>query len=308
MGTRLQIAVVTAYPDEDWHSRRLVAAARRRGRVKVVRPEQLEVRLGGGAAEVRADGTDVRCFDVLLLPRALGDRGSADFQLEAYRLAAEQGVPLVNPIDALLAAVDKFRSSVLFERAGVATPPSAVVQTPAAAHAVLTAWGAAVVKPLFGSLGRGVRLVRTAGELNRMLRRQRVLYLQKYIPAPGGDLRAFVVGERVVAALRRLPRRGDFRTNAARAARVVAETLDAQTQALAIAAARAVGLAYTGVDLVAGEGGPLVLEVNGAPRWEALAATTGCDVAQAIVDYAISRRSDSLAVNPTPKARSFGNG
>jgi ribosomal protein S6--L-glutamate ligase len=308
VGARLQIAVVTAYPDEDWHSRRLMAAARKRGRVKVVRPEQLEVRLGGGAAEVRIGGTDVRVFDVMLLPRALGEHGSADFQLEAYRLAAEQGVPLVNDIDALLTAVDKFRSSVLFERAGVATPPSAVVQTPAAAHSVLAAWGAAVVKPLFGSLGRGVRLVRTAAELNRMLRRKRVLYLQQYIPAPDGDVRAFVVGGRVVAALRRLPRRGDFRTNASRAARLVAERLDTRTCALAIAAARAVGLAYTGVDLVLGEGGPLVLEVNGAPRWETLAAVTGCDVAAAIVDFAISRRSDSSAVHHTPSARSFGNG
>jgi tetrahydromethanopterin:alpha-L-glutamate ligase len=307
VGARLQIAVVTAYPDEDWHSQRLAQAARKRGRVRIVRPEELEVRLGDGAAEVRAGGIDVRSFDVMLLPRALGERGSADFQLEAYRLCAELGVPLVNGIEALLAAVDKFRSSVLFERAGVATPPCAVVQTAAAAHAVMASWGAAVVKPLFGSLGRGVRLVRNLKDLNRLFRRQRALYLQAYVPAPDGDVRAFVVGDRVVAALRRVPRKGDFRTNARRAARVVAEELDARTQALAVAAAHAVGLAYTGVDLVFSERGPLVLEVNGAPRWEALAQMTGCDVAGAIVDHAISQRADSIG-DHTPTARSLGNG
>jgi tetrahydromethanopterin:alpha-L-glutamate ligase len=310
MSVPLHIGVVTAYPDEDWHSRRLIAAARKRGRVTIVRPEALAVRLADGKARVLAAGVDVRRYALLLLPRALGEKGSADFQVEVYRLASEQGAVMVNEVDALLAAVDKFRSSVLFERAGVPTPASAVVQELADARAVVADWGAAVCKPLFGSLGRGVRLVQAsdASALARLLKRHRALYLQRYVESSDGDLRAFVVGSRVVAAVRRRAKRGDFRTNAGRAAGVAKVELDARLCALSVRAARAVGLDYTGVDLVEGPDGPLVLEVNGAPRWESLEETTGCDVASAIVAHAIERRNQFLGSKHTPTARSFGNG
>src|SRR5262252_6896935 len=124
---------MTAYLDEDWHSRRLVEAARRRGRTTVLRPTDFSVQLEAGRPIVRARGTDVRRFHVMLTPRALGERGDGDFHLEAYRLMAEQGLLLVNDVRALCDAIDKLRSSVLLARAGVPTPPVVVVQDPAAA-------------------------------------------------------------------------------------------------------------------------------------------------------------------------------
>src|SRR5262249_11089296 len=162
--------------------------------------------------------------------------------------------------------------------------------------------GAAVVKPLFGSLGRGVRLVESgeAGVLARLLKRHRALYLQRYVQSPNGDLRAFVVGGRVVAAIRRHARRGGLPPNRPPRPEMERVELDARLAALSVRAARAVGLDYTGVDLVDGPDGPLVLEVNGAPRWEALEETTGCDVAQAIVAHAIDRRNRFFGSKHTP--------
>jgi ribosomal protein S6--L-glutamate ligase len=247
---------------------------------------------------------------VLLLPRAVGEHGSGDFQIEVYRAASEAGCVLVNDVAALLSAVDKFRSSVLFERAGVPTPETVVVQQATDAREALEAWGAAVCKPLYGSLGTGVRLLYAGQtpkrELVRLCLRYRALYLQRYVEAPHGDVRAFVVGDRVIAAVRRLPPAGDFRANARRGARAELARLDDITRELAVRAARAVGLDYTGVDLIETDAGPKVLEVNGTPGWQAMEHATGCDIADGIVVHALelARRGAQGTQNRSPGRRS----
>src|SRR5262249_45265672 len=158
-------------------------------------PTDFSVHIEAGRPVVRARGADVRRFDVMLTPRALGEHGDGEFHLEAYRLIAEQGQLLVNDVRALCDAVDKLRSSVLLARAGVPTPDAAVVQDPIIAAATLEAWRRAVAKPLYGSLGRGVHLLRAGAApvraFERLRRAQRALYLQAYVPTGGSDLRAF---------------------------------------------------------------------------------------------------------------------
>src|SRR5262249_42728161 len=151
------------------------------------------------------------------------------------------------------------------------------------------AWGTAVVKPLYGSLGQGVQLIRAGraapAVLAALCRRHGALHMQRYAAPPGGplaaprDVRAFVVGDRVVAAIRRQARASGLPCNLARGGRAEPAQLDALTTSLAVRAARAVGLDYTGVDLVETECGPLVLEVNGTPGWRGLARITGRPVA-----------------------------
>ncbi len=148
--------------------------------------------------------------------------------------------------------------------------------------------GDVVVKPLFGSEGRGIVRVsdpelarRTFHTLERL---GAVLYLQRFVRGVGHDLRAFVVGETVLGAIRRHPSVGDWRSNLSRGGRAEAVRLEPQVERLALRAARAVGARIAGVDLLPSEEGPLVvLEVNAVPGWKGLSSATGIDVASAIL-------------------------
>jgi ribosomal protein S6--L-glutamate ligase len=147
--------------------------------------------------------------------------------------------------------------------------------------------GDVVVKPLFGSEGRGmVRVAETeiAWRTFRTIERtQAVLYLQQFVEHPGWDLRAFVIGGRILAAMRRHAK-GDWRTNVAQGGRAEAVSLTIEEERLALAAAWAVGTVVAGVDLLPRPGGGYyVLEVNAVPGWRALARTTEVDVAAEII-------------------------
>jgi RimK family alpha-L-glutamate ligase len=147
-----------------------------------------------------------------------------------------------------------------------------------------------VVKPLFGSEGKGMirlsdvdlayRVFRTL-ELNRA-----VYYLQEYIPHGQEDFRAFVVGNQVVAAMRR---RGTvWKTNVAQGAHVEKVLLDDPLEQLSLRAGRLVGTDYAGVDLLQAEDGRIyILEVNSIPGWRGLQKTTSKNIADAIVEHVL---------------------
>src|SRR5690606_22702778 len=108
--------------------------------------------------------------------------------------------------------------------------------------------------------------------------------------AEGADLRCFVVGDRVVAAMRRQAAQGEFRANLHRGGSAEAVEASAEEQAAAVQAARLVGLGVAGGDLVRSRRGPLVIEVNASPGLEGIERTCGMDVAGAVVDFALSGR------------------
>ncbi len=148
----------------------------------------------------------------------------------------------------------------------------------------------AVVKLIRGTQGRGVLLAEHMATIAAMLQRAEELnqqaILQEYIAeAAGRDLRVIVVGNRPVAAMERHAPPGDFRANLHQGGSATAVTLDRATAALAVAAARAHGLAVAGVDLLLSRRGPLLLEVNSSPGLEGVEKATGEDVATAIVAY-----------------------
>lgn len=285
----LRIGVISAYPDEDWDAQKIASAAAERGRVDVLRPTDFAADVVTGAPRVTVRGRDAAEWDLFLTPRALGDEGDADVQLELYRALARSGVRLVNDVDALLMAIDKFRTSFELAEAGVPTPEARVVQTETQLDAALAELGDVVVKPVYGSLGVGIERATAARRerLCALLAERRALYLQRYVADAVLDVRAFVVGDRVEAATARTPRAGDFRGNLHQGAEARAIELDAATAALAVRAARVVGLDYSGVDLLVGARGAEVLEVNGTPSFRGIFAATGHDMAPRIVDWAV---------------------
>ncbi len=300
----VRFGIVTAWPEEDWHSRRLARACARRGVSTMVDPAALAAFVGDAALEVRF-GRSAGGFDALLLARGLGRSGDPDVQFEIYRALEGIGALVVNRIDSLLAAQDKLRTSWLLFRAGVPTPRAAAAQTVRDAVTALTRLGEAVVKPISGSLGEGLERVRAdrAGrrKVSERVEREGAVYLQEWVPNPGRDFRVFVVGERVAGATERIAPVGEWRTNVELGAQVRPMRVEPLLARTAVMAARALGLDWAGVDVALGPEGPTVLEVNGNPSWVGILEATGEDMAEPIAGHVwarAARRVGRLKLTP----------
>jgi ribosomal protein S6--L-glutamate ligase len=289
----IRIGVVTAWPEVDWHSERLLASCARRAEAAVIDPAALGTRVERDEVVVLAGGAPAADFDAFILLRGLGRGGDPDVQFEIYRALEGTGAVVVNRLEPLLAAQDKFRTSWLLRRAGVSTPRAAVAQTPEDAERALEGMGEAVAKPLSGSLGDGVERVRpdAAGRarVRERVERDGAVYLQSWVPHPGRDLRVFVVGGRARAAIVRHAPPGEWRTNGALGGRSEALPLRPALAATAEGAAVALGLDYAGVDLVPSGAGATVLEVNGNPSWQGILEATGLDMAEVIAEHVLGR-------------------
>jgi tetrahydromethanopterin:alpha-L-glutamate ligase len=289
----IRIGVVTAWPDDDWHSARLLEACRRRGDAVALDPAALAAHVDEGRVAVLAGSVPASAFDAFVLARGLGRAGDADLQFEIYRALEAVGALVVNKIEPLLSAQDKFRSSWLLARAGLATPRAAVAQRTRDAEDALAALGDCVVKPIAGSLGEGVERARPDAAGRRLVAervaKDGAVYLQAYVPHPGRDVRVFVVGGRARAAIARHAPPGEWRTNVSGGSRAEPLGIGPTLAAVAEAAAVAIGLDYAGVDLVLGPDGPVVLEVNGNPSWQGILEATGLDMAEAIAEHVLGR-------------------
>lgn len=229
------------------------------------------------------------------LPEVVVDRSVSHTRaVYAAWCFSHYGVPTVNAPPVLELAGDKIRTSLRLAEAGVATPRTVVALSPEAAPAALEKVGyPAVLKPAVGSWGRLLAKVGSEEEALQIIEHKSALgaplhsvfYVQEYVPKPKRDLRAFVVGDEVLAAMWRYS--DDWRTNAARGGEVAAAPLTEELVDLSRRAARAVGGGVLAVDLMESPQGLVVHEVNPTPEFKALAGATGVDIAGRIVDYAV---------------------
>ncbi len=274
-GFRLGIFLTIVRPEE----KALLAAAQERG-LEVVRYDDRDTTF---ALEPPSDLPDV------LVNRSVSHTRS----VYATRYFAHYGVPTVNEPAVLELAGDKIRTSMRLYARGVPTPRTVVALSPEAAPRAVEAVGyPAVLKPAVGSWGRLMAKVDSAESAEQVIEHKSALgapihsvfYAQEYVTKPGRDLRAFVVGDEVVAAMYR--RSEGWRTNAARGGSVEAAPLTPELTELSLRAAAAVGGGVLAVDLMESSGGLVVHEVNPTPEFKALAGATGADIAGRIVDYA----------------------
>ena len=274
----LHVAILAAR--EGWHTRELTRALAARGHTGTVVPYEGLVATIGRGAGLRSRATELDRADAVLariIPS--GSLEQIIYRVDALHRLEERGVRVMNSPRTIERTVDKFWTSAVLERCGLPTPETIVCETSEEAFAAFRALGDVIVKPLFGSMGLGMVRVSDEEMAFRVFKTieqiRGVYYLQRAIEHDGRDIRAFVVGGRVLAAIER--RSDGWRTNLA--------LPDAWT-ALALRAAAAVGAEYAGVDLLpARDGTVYVLEVNGIPGWEGLQAATGVDVAGALVDH-----------------------
>jgi RimK family alpha-L-glutamate ligase len=244
-------------------------------------------RIDGGVAvrsgEVALDGCDA--VIVRGIPR--GSLEQVIFRVDALHALAGRGVTCVNSPRAIERTVDKFLASALLARAGVPTPRTIACERVEDALGAFEELGRdVIVKPLFGSMGAGMTRVDDADVAYRVFHalalERAVYYLQETLPHDGRDLRALIVGGRVLAAIERVG--SGWRANLARGARARATELTSEQQRLCLEAAEALGVDYAGVDLLrAADGREYVLELNGIPGWRGLQEATGADVAGALV-------------------------
>jgi RimK family alpha-L-glutamate ligase len=215
------------------------------------------------------------------------------------------GVAVWNDARAIERCVDKSMTSFLLARAGLPTPPTWTTESPEAARALVeseTLAGPVVLKPLFGSQGKGLRLVRDPEDLPAPEEIAGVYYLQRYLPAAAGDFsdyRLFVLKGRVIAAMMR--RAPTWITNVKRGGRPCGFERDPRMECLAVAAAQTVGAKFAGVDiLVATDGAPTVLEVNSMPAWSGLQRVSRIDIAAAIAAELMAELASRPAVSRNP--------
>ena len=210
------------------------------------------------------------------------------FRMDVLHTAAADGMKVLNPPRAIETCVDKYLTNVRLAKAGLPTPPTHVAQRADNALIAFEQMGGDVVlKPLFGSEGRGMQRVsdrELAWRTFHVLERTgQVIYQQAFVHHPGWDLRAFVIDGRVLAAMKRTSN-GDWRTNVAQGGTAERVTLSEHETDLALRAAAAVGCPIAGVDLLPGPGGErYLIEVNAVPGWRALGEACGLDVAAEVV-------------------------
>jgi len=283
----LRFAVLAARTG--WHTKELERAAAERGHQAIVLPYEGLVASIGPAPGLRSRSTELDGVDAVLariIPS--GSLEQIIFRVDALHRLEDRGVRVVNPPRAIERTVDKFWTSALLEQCGIPTPETVVCDSAEEATAAFRALGDVIVKPLFGSMGLGMVRVSDEEMAFRVFRTieqiQGVYYLQRTINHEGVDIRAFVLGGRLLGAIER--RATGWRTNLARGGTARSVALSDEWSALAVRAAAAVGADYAGVDLLAdSEGKVYVLEVNGIPGWRGLQEATGIDVAGRLVDF-----------------------
>jgi tetrahydromethanopterin:alpha-L-glutamate ligase len=281
--TTLPLRVLLISDTRDWHARRMEEAYHTRG-IETVRLDLADCEF----STLRASGLDLPGFDALPNVVHVRTMSGGSFEAITRRLGVlhalwRLGVRVLNSARAIEACVDKSMTSFLIARAGIATPDTWALESFERARALADrecVKGPLVLKPLFGAQGKGLLLVRGPHDLPPPNAIAGVYYLQRFERVDGEgfrDFRLFVCGGRVVAAMMR--RAPTWITNVKQGGHPFAFARDAQLEALALAAASAVGADIAGVDLIVGADGPKVLEVNSMPAWRGLQKVTDANIA-----------------------------
>ena len=270
--------------------RRIVEAARARGhQIDVINTLHVHMRITSNQAVVRHGGKTLPVCDAVI-PRI--GASVTHYGLAVLRQFEMQGVFPLNESVAIGRSRDKLRALQLLARAGVGLPATAFAHGPRKAEDVVTEVGGApvVVKLLEGTQGMGVILAETAASAISIIEAFSAanvnILVQEFVREAGGsDVRALVIGGRIVAAMKRSGRKGDFRSNLHRGGKAEAAELTPEEQTTALRSAEALGLNVCGVDMLRSSRGPLVLEVNSSPGIEGMEAATGVDVAGAMIEF-----------------------
>ncbi len=283
---------VLADPD-GWYARDLIRAGGAQHEMAIIPFAELS----GHVAAMQADPCRITvgevdlaaCDAILVRTMPPGSLEQVVFRMDALAILEATGMVVLNPPKAVEAAVDKYLTSARLALAGIRTPRTIACQTIDESLAAFELLGRdVIVKPLFGSEGRGLMRIDDVDLAWRAFKLLTgggsIVYLQEFVPNDGYDVRVFLLGDRAWAIRRSNP--GDWRANVSRGAKVELFPLTDELVHVARRAAGCVGSTIAGVDLLETPGGWTVLEVNAVPGWKGLARAHDIDIASLVVEFA----------------------
>lgn len=239
------------------------------------------------------DGLDLEEELDALIIRPIG-RGSLEqivFRMDVLYRLQRLGLYVVNPPEAIEHCVDKYDILAILEENRMPVPRTAVTESvDTALRAFNELGGDVIVKPLFGSRGIGATRIRDPEIALSVFRSiafyHGVIYIQKFIDHGKTDIRAFVIGNRLVAAMRRVSE--SWKANYSQGGRPMKIDLEKDVEEISIKSAELIECKVAGVDILESSDGPVVVDVNSQPGWKGLQSVTKVNIAEEIVDFLIS--------------------
>jgi RimK family alpha-L-glutamate ligase len=225
-------------------------------------------------------------LDALII-RPIG-RGSLEelvFRMDMLYKLERQGFYMVNPPAAIEHCVDKYDILAILEDEGVPVPRTLATESVnEAIRAFKELGGDIVVKPIFGSRGQGATRVNDT-IFKAITFHHGVIYMQEFVPHGNSDIRAFVIGDQVVACMRRVAT--GWKTNYSQGAKPAPAQISREFEEIAIKSSKAVGCKIAGVDILEGPDGPRIVDVNSQPGWKGLQVVAKVNIAEEIVDFVL---------------------
>jgi ribosomal protein S6--L-glutamate ligase len=268
----------------------LVNAALRRGHeVRVIDHFQCDLILDNNRYDVLFQGEKLSNVDAII-PRI--GYSATSYGATVLRQFEAQGVFSTISAASLLISRDKLSCLQILAKAGVPIPKTGITNNQFNIRSLLQEISAPpyIIKLLQGTQGLGVILSESTSNaesiLEAFLKIQHSALVQKFIPeSKGGDLRIFVVGEKIVGAMKRQAQEGEFRSNLHRGGYAYIVKLSSAEEEAAIKAAKTLNIPVAGIDILQSNDGPLVIEVNASPGLEGIEGTTQYDIAGEIIKY-----------------------
>jgi len=287
------IGILTRRP-KSWYSIQLKEAIENKGhKAQFFTLSRMIARIGY-KPYIEQYGVDLLRTISALIVRPIG-RGTLDqciFRLDILHKLAEEGLSVINNPKAIERCLDKYQTLMLLEKMGLPVPKTAVTENIEEAMKAFYELGEdVVVKPLFGARGIGIVRVNDPDIAIRVFRTinllGEVIYIQEFISHGTRDIRAFVIGNKVVASMYR--EANSWKTNVAQGAKPTPLKISGKLEELAVKAAKITGCEIAGVDILEGPDGYYITEINSQPGWQALQTVTQFNIAEKIIEYIIKK-------------------
>lgn len=288
-----------------YSTRRMVEAIKQRGhRPLVLDTLRCTMVLAPGQPRMLYRGVDIKGVDVVI-PRI--GASITGYGLAVVNHFEMMGVPVLNGAGAISQSRDKLRALQLLCRAGLDVPRTVMAHDRSNVRKLVEEVGGlpVIIKLLRGTQGVGVMIAHSLQELQTIVNTfwdlgQEVVLQEFVAESKGRDVRALVVGDKVVGAMRRRAKKGEFRSNIHRGGEGHPVELSPTYIDVAVRAARLLGLEIAGVDMLEGRAGPRLMELNSSPGFEGLEKATGQDIAGAMMDHALAFASSRTVAHSRP--------
>ncbi|MFI4917948.1 MAG: 30S ribosomal protein S6--L-glutamate ligase [Legionellales bacterium] len=296
----MKIAILATNPNLYSHQRLKAEGEAHGHEVHIINPLYCYLNVAASCPKVHYRGGEELPHYDAVIPRI--GASTTFYGTAVLRHLETMGIYTVNESIAISRSRDKFRSLQLLARKGIPMPLTSFAQSPDDTEDLVRMVGGAplVIKLLEGTQGKGVILAdshQSAVSIINAFKEMRAnILVQEFIEeSRGTDIRCFVIGDKVVGAVKRQAKEGEFRANVHQGGKAQKVKLSPQERAIAINAAKTMGLKVAGVDLIRSNHGPLVLEINSSPGLEGIEKATAINIAGKIIEY-IEKRARPIGV------------